>query len=149
MAVHSTLLPTLQNTSITSTCVATVSAHQNESKHEFLDLVLVLDEALDRLEVSLDHLTDKTWEIDFALPAEQSLSFGRVAEEEAIAEGTQSETKVMMKRMVRDVLDFSRTEILGINLDNDLSGLHINTFLFDTFAPPSAIAPSARTINGV
>lgn len=81
MAVHSTLLPTLRNTS-------TTSIHPNcpckyESICQFLDLILVLNEALDGLEVSLDHLLDETGEVDFALPAQEPFSFGRVTEEEA------------------------------------------------------------------
>lgn len=48
-----------------------------------MDLILVLNEALDGLEVSLDHLLDETGEVDFALPAQEPFSFGRVTEEEA------------------------------------------------------------------
>lgn len=44
-----------------------------------------------------------------------------------------------MKGIARDVLDFCGTEVLGINLDDDLSSLHIDTLLIDAFTSPSAI----------
>jgi len=83
--------------------------------YQFLDLILVLDEALAGLEVSLDHLLDETREIDLTLPAKKPFSFSRITEEK---------------------VDFGGTEVLGINLDDDVSSLHIDTLLFDTFTPP-------------
>ena len=61
--------------------------------YRFLDLILVLDEALAGLEVSLDHLLDETREIDLTLPAKEPFSFSRITEEKA-------EEKKSMRRKV-------------------------------------------------
>lgn len=51
--------------------------------YRFLDLILVLDEALAGFEVSLDHLLDETREIDLTLPAKEPFSFSRITEKKA------------------------------------------------------------------
>ena len=111
-----------------------------------MDLILVLDEALDGLEVSLDHLLDEAREIDFTLPAKEPFSFSRIAEEEA------GEKRVRDQRYDegdhKGLLDFSGTEVLVIYLDDDLSRLHIDTLLFDTFTPPSATTQSMGKESG-
>ena len=104
-------------------------------------LVLVLDEGLAGLEVRLDHLLDQGVEVDLALPAENALCLRGVAVEEAVEQGHasvlgQAERIARVERK-RHALDFCRTEVLGVDLDDNLARFAVDALLVHAFTPPS------------
>jgi hypothetical protein len=97
-------------------------------------LVLVLDKRLGRLEVGLDHLLDKRIKVNLAFPAKLFLGLGRVAEEEPVKEQCQNTDKKTESE--GHALDFGRTEVPGVDLDDDVTFL-VRALLIDALTPPA------------
>jgi len=81
-----------------------------------VNLVLIFNEVLGRLEVGSHHLLHKLIERHFTLPAQHFLGLGRVSVQE---------------------LDLRRAEVARVDAHNSLAGLLVNANFIDTRSLPS------------
>lgn len=103
--------------------------------------VLVLDEVAGRLEILRYHLLHKRVKVDLTLPAEQPLRLGRVTVEQPMERVNDDRTEKCSRE---HVLDFSGTEVLLVNLHEDLPGLLVVPLLTSAVSPPPDDAPDQR-----